>query len=290
MAGGGNKARKLEYLIADALTKGADTLVTFGGIQSNHARQTAAAAAKFGLGCELVLECVDANPKIEYYQNGNLLLDKLMGANIHLLSPPEAASSYAYELTSKLVKQGKTPYLIPVGGSNILGSYGYVRCATEIVDQLTENQLNIDQIILASGSGGTHAGLLAGLVKSKTDISVLGISISRSKESQEGLVKALLVSILSDLGELEQDLEDKVIINDGYVGSGYGMTTESMFAAVKACAELEGVLLDPVYTGKAMAGLIDLCEKGEICQGSNLLFLHTGGAQGLYAYCEKFEF
>ncbi|WP_244915456.1 D-cysteine desulfhydrase family protein [Vibrio hyugaensis] len=268
LAGGGNKARKLEYLVADALIKGADTLITFGGIQSNHARQTAAAAAKFGLHCELILEHIDAHSELEYYKNGNALLDNLLGANVHVLSSEQTASEYSVQLTSKLAKQGRKPYLIPVGGSNILGSYGYVRCAYEIIQQLNEQDLSIDKIVLASGSGGTHAGLLAGLISSHVEIPVLGVSISRNKENQELLVGELLKSILLKLGEPQQNTAGKVMIDDHYLGEGYGKTTESMFAAVKTCAECEGILLDPVYTGKAMAGLIDYCETEKIEKGA----------------------
>lgn len=288
LAGGGNKTRKLEYLIADAQQHGADTLVTVGGLQSNHARQTAAAAAKLGLGCELVLEDVKGTPKTDYYQNGNVLLDTLLGANIHRLGLEQEVEAYTSALLAKLKIQGRKPYFIPMGGSNVMGSLGYVRCAKEILQQLADDDLHIDQIVLATGSAGTQAGLLAGLIAANSDISVLGVAVSRSKEAQEQLVEQLLRETLTFLDIDPNRAKGKVVANGNYFGEGYGMTTPSMVTAVKRCAELEGVLLDPVYTGKAMAGFMDLCATGEIGVNSHQLFIHTGGSQGLFAYREEF--
>ncbi|MHA2939001.1 D-cysteine desulfhydrase family protein [Vibrio sp. RC27] len=288
LAGGGNKARKLEYLIADAQRQGADTLVTIGGYQSNHARQTAAAAAKFGFACELILEDVKGTPKADYYNNGNVLLDQLCGANIHALELEDDGNAYTESLIKSLKEEGKKPYLIPMGGSNVIGSLGYVRCANEILQQTSDKDIKIDQIVLASGSAGTQSGLLAGLIAAQADIPVLGITVSRSTDDQQQLVIALLKDTLTHLGINPKLAEGKVIADGSYYGDGYGMTTPAMISAVKRCAELEGILLDPVYTGKAMAGFIDLCTKGKIKPGSNQLFLHTGGSQGLFAYREVF--
>lgn len=288
LAGGGNKTRKLEYLLADAQQQGADTLVTVGGLQSNHARQTAAAAAKFDMGCELVLEDVIGTPKTDYYNNGNILLDKLLSANIHTLESNEDCDIYVEALMHKLKREGQTPYLIPVGGSNEIGSLGYVRCANEILQQIATQNLQIDQIVLATGSAGTQAGLLAGLIAARIDIPVLGITVSRSTEEQLLLVEALLKQTLAELGQDPELATGRVFTNGSYYGDGYGIPTPSMISAVKRCAQLEGLLLDPVYTGKAMAGFIDLCEQGVIKPGSNQLFLHTGGSQGLFAYREVF--
>jgi D-cysteine desulfhydrase/L-cysteate sulfo-lyase len=288
LAGGGNKARKLEYLIADAQQQGADILVTVGGFQSNHARQTAAAAAKFGFDCELVLEDVTGTPKTDYYNNGNMLLDSLFGAKIHTLSLGEDCNDFAETLINTLKREGRKPYFIPMGGSNVIGSLGYVRCANEILQQIVTENIQIDQIVLATGSGGTQAGLLAGLIAAKVDIPVLGITVSRTTEDQQQLVDALLREILTQLGINPNEAEGRVVTNGSYYGQGYGITTPSMIAAVKRCAQLEGLLLDPVYTGKAMAGFMDLCDKGVIEQNSHQLFLHTGGSQGLFAYRETF--
>ncbi len=289
LAVGGNKTRKLEYLLADASAQGADTLVTIGGMQSNHARQTAAAAAKFGFGCELVLEEVAGTPQADYTENGNVLLDYLLGAGIHRLAIDDDSNVYTGNLINQLKTQGRKPYLIPVGGSNVIGSFGYIRCANEILQQLGENNLSIDQIVLASGSAGTQAGLLAGLIAAQVDIPVLGISVSRSTEAQKQLVEDLLQQSLTAL-ELDPKLADgKVVTNGNYVGDGYGIPSAGMIEAVKRCAQLEGLLLDPVYTGKAMAGLIDLCSKDMIKRARNTMFLHTGGSPGLYGYREIFS-
>jgi L-cysteate sulfo-lyase len=288
LAGGGNKARKLEYLLADAQQQGADTLVTVGGLQSNHARQSAAAAAKFGYSCELVLEDVAGTPKSDYYQNGNVLLDNLFGARLHRLALGDDLHVYTQRLMEKLIDEGRKPYLIPLGGSNVIGAYGYVRCADEILQQLASQDLYVDQIVLATGSAGTQAGLIAGLIGANIDIPVLGICVSRTTEAQQALVSALLSDILQDMG-LDADLAlGRVRCNGNYVGDGYGIVTKGMLSAVKRCAQLEGLLLDPVYTGKAMAGFMDLCAQGVIKQGSRQLFLHTGGSQGLFAYREVF--
>lgn len=288
LAGGGNKTRKLEYLLADAQMQGADTLITIGGLQSNHARQTAAAAAKFGFNCELILEDVTGTPKSDYYHNGNVLLDNLFGARIHRLEAGADCNIFTQALIERLKIQGRKPYLIPVGGSNVIGSYGYIRCANEIIQQLTTQDLKIDQIILATGSAGTQAGLLAGLIAAKIDIPVMGICVSRTTLEQQTLVDGLLKKILTELDFNPELAQGKVVCNGDYVGNGYGIVTELMVAAVKHCAQLEGILLDPVYTGKGMAGLMDLCAQGLINVGSKQLFLHTGGSQGLFAYREIF--
>ncbi len=288
LAGGGNKTRKLEYLVADALAQGADTLVTIGGLQSNHARQTAAAAAKFGLRCELILEDVAGTPKQDFYHNGNVLLDELLGANIHRLEIDQDLQAYSEALIVKILGEGQKPYLIPVGGSSVIGSMGYVRCALEIVDQIKAQDLQIDQIVIGSGSAGTQAGLIAGLIAASSDIPVLGISVSKTAPHQAQVVNDLLVPVMEYLLLEPQLAADKIHTNGDYFGDSYGVPTAGMIEAVKACASLEGLLLDPVYTGKAMAGLFDLRAKDVIKQGSKQLFVHTGGSPGLYAYREIF--
>lgn len=283
LAGGGNKTRKLEYLLADARQQGADTLVTIGGLQSNHARQTAAAAAKFGFHCELILQDVAGTPVTDYANNGNMQLNRLLGAKLHQLGLSEDYQQYAQSLLLQLQQQGKKPYLIPVGGSNVIGSLGYVRCALELVAQLEQQPLP-EQIIVATGSAGTQAGLLAGLLLAGVDIPVLGITVSRPAQQQVALVSALLQQLLEFLG-LDPSLgADKVHANGDYYGSAYGVTTAATVQALHTVARAEGLLLDPVYTGKAMAGLIDLCQQGVIAKGSRQLFIHTGGAQALPAY------
>lgn len=288
LAGGGNKTRKLEYLIADARTKGADTLITIGGLQSNHARQTAAAAAKFGFDCELILQDVEGVSLSDYATNGNFLLDKLFGCNIHRLSFEQDCEEYAKQLIAQLETENKVPYLVPIGGSNVVGSLGYVRCAKEIIQQISAQSYPINQIVLATGSAGTQAGLLAGLIEAGCDIPVLGITVSRSAQEQNLLVNNLLEDILVRL-ELDKSLaKGRVQTNSDYYGDGYGIATAPMISAVKHCAQLEGLLFDPVYTGKAMAGLFDLCNRDYFTLNDHILFLHSGGSQGLFAYAEVF--
>jgi D-cysteine desulfhydrase/L-cysteate sulfo-lyase len=284
LAGGGNKTRKLEYLLADAKNNDADTLITIGGIQSNHARQTAAAAAKFGFDCHLVLEDVIGTPKKDYYHNGNVLLDQICGAVIHQIDDDKDCVVFAEQLKSQLISEGKKPYLIPVGGSNEIGSLGYIRCAKEIATQINKQEFAFDHIILATGSAGTQAGLLAGLITENIDIPVLGICVSRETQAQNEIVQDLLEKTLSHIGLPIKLAQDSVFTDGSYYGEGYGITTQATIDAVRQCAQLEGLLLDPVYTGKGMAGLIDLAKQGRL--GKNILFLHTGGSQGLFAYSD----
>lgn len=288
LAGGGNKTRKLEFLLADALQQGADTLVTVGGLQSNHARQTAAAAAKLGLACELILQDVAGVPQQDYYHNGNLLLDQLCGAVIHRLAVEQSSDLVLEQVVAELKNKGKTPYVIPLGGSNALGSLGYVNCADEIIAQSQTLNVSFDHMIVASGSAGTQAGLLAGLIAQQQNIPVLGICVSRSGLAQQTLVETLLKQTLTMLNIDETCSDGKVKANGDYYGAGYGISTAKMSDAVRLVAQLEGLLLDPVYTGKAMAGLIDLCQQGVFKPEQNILFVHTGGSQGLFAYSEVF--
>lgn len=284
LAGGGNKTRKLEYLLADAQQQQADTLITIGGIQSNHARQTAAAAAKFGFDCELILQDVAGTPSDSYANNGNILLDSLCGATLHRLGVDDDGQQWAEQRFQTLQAAGKRPYLIPVGGSNVIGSLGYVQCAYELLQQLKQQQYQVDQIIVATGSAGTQAGLLAGLIAAESDIPVLGINVSRAATEQNLLVSQLLRQVLQTL-QLDPALAaDRVHTNGDYYGPGYGISTPASEAAIKLLAQREGILLDPVYTGKAMAGLIDLVNTGQLATNSKVLFLHTGGSQALFAY------
>lgn len=284
LAGGGNKARKLEYLLADATRLGADTLVTIGGLQSNHARQTAAAAARFGFACELVLQGVAGTPTADYASNGNMLFNHLLGANIHQLALTDDCQQYAATLMTALQRQGKQPYLIPIGGSNAIGSLGYVRCALELAEQLRQLNTVPQQIVVATGSAGTQAGLLAGLMLAGLDIPVLGITVSRPAVQQQQLVLQLLQQVLPLIGLDPDQAQGKVHANGDYYGAGYGITTPATVNALQQTARAEGILLDPVYTGKAMAGLMDLCQRGIIEQGSRQLFVHTGGSPALAGY------
>jgi D-cysteine desulfhydrase len=283
LAGGGNKTRKLEFLIADALRKGADTIVTCGALQSNHCRLTLAAAVKEGLKCQLVLEeGVSAN--YDPNANGNNLLYKLLGAeHIKIVKHGSDVIEEMRVLGEELASSGRKPYLIPIGGSNALGSVGYVACAQEILQQTFDSGLTIDHVVVASGSGGTQAGLIVGFYGNSAPINVSGINVSRPNESQIPTITSL-VRQTADFLNISCDIPaDSIQCYDDYVGGGYTIPTEGMIEAVQMLARTEGILLDSVYTGKVMAGLIDLIRKGAFKKDENVLFIHTGGSPSLYA-------
>jgi len=286
-AGGGNKVRKLEYLVADALKEGADVLVTMGALQSNHARQTAAAAARSGLGCVLLLADTVAGRAESYRSNGNLLLDRIFGAELRLLAPGADATTATEETLAELVAQGRRPYFIPVGGSNALGSLAYRDALAELAAQANALGRPIDHIVLPTGSGGTHAGILAGVEQLGLPCRVHGISVSRSREQAGEIVSALVREIFVLEGR-QRRTDTDLIIDDTHVGPGYGQPTAAMVEAVELTARTEGILLDPVYTGKAMAGLMALVRNEVIAPGETAVFWHTGGAPGLFAYPEVF--
>ncbi len=289
LAGGGNKTRKLEYLLAEALDAGADSVLTTGAIQSNHARQTAAAAAKLGLECHLLLEEEVNRTDADYGGSGNLLIDRLCRAHLHRY-PRNTDMPLALDtLAEKLRAEGRRPYAIPVGGSSARGALGYVRCAEELLQQSQTLGIDVDLVVHASGSAGTQAGLLAGFAALGADIPVLGICVSRPAAEQEEKVMGLVGESLSLLEVSAPFARERVRANGDYVGEGYGIPTDEMIDAVKLGARLEGLLLDPVYTGKAMAGLIDLAQKGALDKANNVVFLHTGGAAALFAYRSIFE-
>lgn len=286
---GGNKTRKLEFLIADALAKQADTIITQGATQSNHARQTVAIASKMGLKCEILLEDRTAFTHSEYRQSGNVFLDHLYGARVQELPGGTDMNAAMQQLAGTLQKQGQKPYIIPGGGSNPIGALGYVLCAQEMVEQFTVQGLNVDCIVHATGSAGTQAGLVAGLEGSRSQIPVLGIGVRAAKEAQENSVYKLATQTAELLGVAGAVSRDSVKANCDYVGEGYGLPTPAMVEAVTMLARLEGILLDPVYSGKGMAGLIDLCRKGYFKKGENIVFIHTGGAVALYGYTHVFS-
>ena len=284
LAGGGNKTRKLEFLVADALTCGADTLITCGAVQSNHCRLTLAAAVKEGMKCRLVLEerVADSyNPE----SGGNNFLFRLLGVEKIKVVP--GGSDMAHEMqqvADDLAAEGRKGYVIPGGGSNPIGATGYVACAEEILGQMFEQGLKIDRVVCASGSTGTHAGLVTGFYGNNSNIPVIGINVSRPKADQEELVYDLIQRTARHVGITSIIPKEAVLCFDEYVGPGYSLPTAEMAEAVRLLARTEGVLMDPVYTGKAMAGLIDLVRKGHFSQDENVLFIHTGGSPALYVY------
>ncbi|MBS3937427.1 MAG: D-cysteine desulfhydrase family protein [Peptococcaceae bacterium] len=280
LAMGGNKARKLEYLLADALTKGADTLLTTGGPQSNHCRMTAAAAAKYGLECHLAF----SGRPIDVRQ-GNLYLDVLLGAKLHFVGvdDPVLVAAKMEELASTLHAQGRKTYTIPLGGSNPIGAVGYIRGIAEIITQGQEEGVTFDYIVHASGSAGTQAGLIAGIKAYGLACRVIGISVSRAKERLAREIYELCVGTLARAAVAEQVTPEDIVVYDEYVGEGYGLPTPASSAALGTFAVLEGVIMDPVYTAKAGAGLLDLAKKGVIPKGARVLFWHTGGTPALFA-------
>lgn len=286
---GGNKVRKLEFLAGEALAQGADHLVTQGAVQSNHVRQTAAVAAKFGLKCTALLEHrIDTNDR-DYLTSGNVLLDRLFDAQLEY-RPGGTDMQAAIEVKAdELRAAGAKPYVIPGGGSNRVGALGYVGCAQELMQQADEMGLKIDRVIHATGSAGTQAGLVVGLEGVNSGVRVLGIGVRAPKDRQEANVHKLAEATAEYCGVRGGIARSAVEANCDYVGEGYGIPTAGMAEAVKMLARLEGVLLDPVYSGKGMAGLIDLIRKGEIGKGETVVFIHTGGAVGLYGYQGYFD-
>jgi D-cysteine desulfhydrase len=286
LAAGGNKTRKLEFLVADALAQGADTLITVGAVQSNHCRLTLAAAAREGLKCRLVLEERVAG-SYKPLASGNNFLFGLMGVEKVTVVPAGTDLTAAMaEMGADLPPAGRKSYVIPGGGSNPLGALGYVACAEEILSQSFEIGLALDHLVCASGSAGTHAGLIVGVEGSGSPFPITGINVRRPRGEQEGNVHALAVATGEKLGLKSPISRDAVVALDEWVGPGYSLPTPEMVAAVRMLAQLEGVLLDPVYTGKAMAGLIALVRRGVFKAGQNVVFVHTGGSPALFAYEE----
>ena len=288
LAGGGNKTRKLEFLLGAAFEQEADTLVTQGAVQSNHVRQTAAAAAAHGLACEIILEERTGSKASDYVGNGNVLLDRLFGATIRTV-PGGTDMVAELEKTAQDVRaRGGNPYVIPGGGSNPVGALGYVDCAREIVVQADEMDLEVHRIVTATGSAGTHAGLVAGLAVMGADIPVLGIGVRAPKDRQEANVFKLAEETAALLGQPGRVTRDRVVADCDYVGEGYGLIDQGVIDALTLAARLDGIVLDPVYSGKAMKGLIALARAGQF-RGETVVFLHTGGAQGLFGYQTEIE-
>jgi D-cysteine desulfhydrase len=286
LAAGGNKTRKLEFLVADAISQGADTLITCGAVQSNHCRLTLCAAVKEGLKCRLVLEervPGSYNPKA----SGNNFLFKLLGVEgVKVVPGGSDMAKEMQDVADEVAAEGRKAYIIPGGGSNPIGATGYVACAQEIMGQTFEQGLAIDYLVCASGSAGTHAGLVTGFYGCNMKVPVLGINVSRPKSEQEELVYRLVRNTALHVGIRPEIPPEAVTCFDDYVGPGYSLPTPEMAEAVRLLARTEGILLDPVYTGKAMAGLIDLVRKGYLERDGSVLFIHTGGSPALYVYEE----
>jgi len=281
LATGGNKTRKLEFLIPDAIKNKAELIVTVGAVQSNHARQTAAACTLMGLKCLIVLEQRLKDPPESYMKSGNVFLDKLFGAEVKVCPKNEDVSEYSEKLIKDIKSTGTNVYFIPGGGSNPVGALGYVECLNEILKE--NKKYNFSQIIHATGSAGTQAGLLAGKKYFNFNIPITGICIRHKKDIQ---VDKVYSEAKKTCEKLQCSILDKsdVIVYDEYIGPGYGEPTKSMIEATKLMARKEAILLDPVYSGKAFAGLIGLINNKQFTKNDNVLFIHTGGAVSLSAY------
>lgn len=288
LSSGGNKTRKLEFLMAEAQDQGADTIITQGATQSNHARQTAAAAAKLGMGCHILLEDRTGSSEANYTLNGNVLLDRLHGASVSRRPGGADMNAEMDALAEKLLAAGRKPYIIPGGGSNALGALGYVNCARELAEQAAGTGLHIDALVHATGSSGTQAGLVAGLAAIRSDMHLLGIGVRAPKEKQEQMVFDLAQRTADHMGTGLTIRRGDVRANCDYVGPGYGVPTDGMIRSLKLLAETEGLLFDPVYSGKGLDGLIDQVRKGYFDGMNNIVFLHTGGSAALFGYPDTF--
>lgn len=281
---GGNKTRKLEFLMAEAEVMGADMVITQGATQSNHARQTAAFAAKLGLDCHLLLEDRTGSNDHNYNANGNVLLDHLHGATTEKRPGGADMAAEMDAVADRLRAEGRKVYVIPGGGSNPTGALGYVNCAFELLGQANDRGLVIDRIVTATGSAGTQAGLVTGLKAINAGIPLLGFGVRAPKDRQEENVYNLAVKTAEKLGCPGVVQRADVVADTSYVGPGYGIPREDTLEAIRLFAELEGILLDPVYSGKAAAGLVDYCRSGRFARGERVVFLHTGGSAALFGY------
>lgn len=285
LATGGNKTRKLEFLIADAVHHNADTIITQGATQSNHVRQTAAAAARHGMACVGLLETRVPDLGPAYDLSGNVFLDELFECELEARPAGLDMNREAEIKADKLRSEGKLVYMIPGGGSNPIGAMGYVRCMVELAGQLDAENLSVDALVHATGSAGTQAGLVAGAHLLGRSFPVIGVSVRANREKQVANVHRLATETLSLMGLDASDLsEDNVIAVDDQVGPGYGYPTDETISAIRLMANKEGILLDPVYSGKGFAGLIAMIRRGQFRSGERIVFLHTGGSAVLPGY------
>ena len=290
LATGGNKTRKLEFSMGEALERGADTIITVGAVQSNHVRQTAAAACKLGMKCEVLLEHRVADPSEQYMMSGNVLLDRIFGANLRFYDKGTDFDDEMERIAREVELNGGTPYLIPGGASSPVGDLGYVACAEELLQQFEEQDVAFDHMVIPSGSAGTHAGLIVGLRGNGSDLPLLGIGVNVPRAAQEDKVFELACDTAEFVGKPGCVTREDIVADCDYIGGGYGEPTDSMNEAVLLLARTEGLLFDPVYTGKALAGLIDYVRQGRFRKGQHVLFVHTGGVAGLFAYADKLTF
>lgn len=289
LALGGNKTRKLEFLIGDALRQEATTIISEGGLQSNHVRQTAAAAVKAGLKCHLVLNRNVPIDRTAYTSGGNLLLDHLLGATVHICETGETREARITRLVADLRAAGETPYYIPTGGSNAVGARGYIGMMIELHAQAKAAGVALNHLVVASGSGGTQAGLIVGKALTRSAATIIGVDVDHDPDPLMAAVRQIAGDCAREIG-LGIGLDDAAFeLVPGYAAPGYGLPNDGMVEAVSLMARLEGILLDPVYAGKAMAGLIDLIRQGRFAKDETVVFIHTGGTPALFAYAEEFQ-
>jgi L-cysteate sulfo-lyase len=286
LATGGNKTRKLEFSMGAALENGADTVITVGAVQSNHVRQTAAAACKLGLKCEVLLEHRVEHPSELYRNSGNVLLDRIFGANLREYAKGTNFDAAMADVAQEVTASGGIPYIIPGGASNPVGALGYVGCGLELLQQFGEQSLKVDHLVTATGSAGTHGGLVVGIRGGGSDLPILGIGVNAPQDVQEERVYKLACETADLVGAPGVVSREDIIADCNYIGVGYGVPTDSMNEAVLMLARFEGLLFDPVYSGKALAGMIDYIRQGRFDQSETIVFLHTGGAAGLFAYAD----
>ena len=289
LATGGNKTRKLEFSMGEALAQGADTVVTVGAVQSNHVRQTAAAACKLGLACEVLLEHRVEDPSETYATSGNVFLDRVFGANLREYPGGTNFDTEMAVVADEVRANGGSPYIVPGGASNTVGALGYVGCGIEMLEQFAEQNLDIDHVVTATGSAGTHAGLAVGLRGSGSDLPILGFGVNAPQDVQEERVYKLSLETADLVGAPGCVSREDIIADCNYIGPGYGEPTDSMNEAILMLARFEGLLFDPVYSGKALAGMIDYVRQGRFTKGQKIVFLHTGGSAGLFAYADTLK-
>jgi len=272
--------------MGEAVEKGADTIITVGAVQSNHVRQTAAAACKLGMSCEVLLEHRVTDPSELYRTSGNVLLDRIFGASLREFDKGTDFDEAMAVVADEVRANGGVPYIVPGGASNPVGALGYVGCGEELLQQFEKQDLHIDHIVTATGSAGTHGGLAVGLRASGSDMPILGIGVNAPQDVQEERVYKLACETAELVGKPGGVAREDIIADCNYIGPGYGEPTDSMNEAVLMLARLEGLLFDPVYSGKALAGMIDYVRQGRFSKDDRIVFLHTGGSAGLFAYAD----
>ena len=284
---GGNKTRKLEFLLGEAIAQRADTVITYGAVQSNHARQTAAACARLGITCHLILSRRVAWRHPEYESNGNVLLDRLFGAKVHIVEPADVEAR-SRALVADLTDRGRHCYVVPTGGSNSVGALGYVRCAEEIAAQTKTLGFEPDAIVHATSSGGTQAGLIIGAIRSRLGCDVIGINVYDTDHAQLERRVSRLVDDTKRRVQLPAEEMPRVRIVHDYLGEDYGIPTRQTIDGIRQLASLEGIVCDPVYSGKALGGLLEMLRTSELRSARNIIFVHTGGIASLPVYLDAF--